>query len=207
MSDKAKNHAVRTQEEETELSEEALAEASGGGIIIEDRQAMPQSELHISDAARRTLDPSAADAEQGGYKSTIRVSRDAEGGEVALNLFSSRPLGDVVYDVTPGDEEFRAATSRIKPKETTGWSLLAGNLSGYRVRTSDPPAPSAVWGPWSQVRAAPNGCSAFSRRIVGWIGCSRQVCGESTSRAIRVANGPDQSDRTIQPADATPVPS
>jgi hypothetical protein len=80
MSDKAKDHVVRTQEEEAELSEEALAETSGGGIIIEDRQARPQSELHISDAARRTLDPSAADAGQGRYTSKIRAIRDAEKG-------------------------------------------------------------------------------------------------------------------------------
>ncbi len=82
MSDKAKDDAIKTREQESELSEEALAEASGGGIIVVERQGSTQLELdtQISEISMPALDGSSSDAGEGGYTSKIRATRDAEKG-------------------------------------------------------------------------------------------------------------------------------
>lgn len=78
MSDKAQDDTIKPRGEELELSEEALEEMSGGGIIIEDRQGSTLNELR--GALTTDVTSSKLDVSEGGYKSTLRVTRDAEKG-------------------------------------------------------------------------------------------------------------------------------
>lgn len=76
MTEKAHDDAVKKQEQEPELSEAALQEVSGGGIIIEDLQgstAQPAGEFydaHLTEIKFPALDASSREAKQVSKKTT-----------------------------------------------------------------------------------------------------------------------------------------